>query len=69
MESVCLASATAVSPGTTKSEPTVQPHSDETTDPRSDLQLHFMRMMEAHDRVRARLLGSSHGESYAVLGD
>ncbi len=64
-----LASSTLGSFST--SEPTIQPRPpvDEATDTKSELHIHFMRMMEAHDRVRAKLLESSHDKSYAVWGD
>ncbi|HKO95715.1 MAG TPA: hypothetical protein VJU86_01900 [Pyrinomonadaceae bacterium] len=45
------------------------PEVDADRETRSDVRIHFMRMMEAHDRIRARLLGSSHAESYAISGD
>ena len=38
-------------------------------DLRSVVQRRFMRMMEAHDRMRARVLGSSETSSYSVSGD
>ena len=38
-------------------------------DLRSVVQGRFMRMMEAHDRMRARVLGSSPTSSYPVSGD
>jgi hypothetical protein len=39
------------------------------TDPRSAVQRRFMSMMEAHDRMRARVLGTSSTSRYMVSGD
>ena len=61
-----------IAPGSySTSQPTIQPRPpvDETTDTKTELHNHFMRMMENYDRVRARLLGSPHAQNYAVSSD
>lgn len=52
-------------------QPSAQSHPEDSGSGqlRSDVQLQFMRMMETHDLVRARLLGSSHAASYSTSGD
>jgi hypothetical protein len=44
-------------------------NSDSRTELRSTVQAQFMRMMESHDRVRARVLGFDEPKSYSVSGD
>ena len=44
-------------------------NSESRTELRSTVQAQFMRMMESHDRVRARVLGFGQPKSYAASGD
>ena len=67
MSSPLLASITPDHSYTSAAEPINQTSSEHhSVDTKAELRMHFMHMMEAHDRVRARLLGSSHAESYVM---
>jgi len=68
MSSPLLASITPDNSYSTATEPINQTSSgDHSVDTKAELRTHFMRMMEAHDQVRARLLGSAHAEGYAII--
>ena len=52
-----------------KAVATVETDNSQPTRVRAEVEGRFRRMMEAHDLVRARLLGSSHGSVYSTAGD